>query len=39
VMNAGGVSSPDRIEALIAKLDALFDRWMTHGSEGREIRR
>lgn len=37
VMNAGGISSPDRIEALVAKLDTLFDRWLDHGSEGREI--
>lgn len=38
VMNAGGVSSPDRIEALVAKLDILFDRWLDHGSEGRKVR-
>jgi|GEM_PF-857845 len=38
VMNAGGVSSPDRIEALVAKLDTLFDRWLDHGSEGRKVR-
>lgn len=34
-MNAGGVSSPDRVDALAAKLDTLFDSWLSLDTESR----
>lgn len=37
-MNARKEVPPAALEAVIAKLDTLFDRWLEHGSEGRQFR-
>ena len=37
-MNAGGVTSPDRVDALAAKLDTLFDKWLGLDTESRPER-
>lgn len=38
VLNAGGKHDSDDLSALITKLDTLFDRWLDHGSQSRQIR-
>lgn len=37
-MNAGGITSPDRVNALAAKLDTLFDKWLGLDTESRPER-